>query len=123
MKPLFTSLCALPLLGLLTACGGTGSDYVPINDGAPAPGFETDLAACQEVARQKPLIDGETREDALIGATIGALAGLAEDDVSGLGGALVGGAVGGTAGALERREDRAEIVTACMKGRGHAVVG
>lgn len=123
MTYLSSSLCALPLLGLLAACSGTGSGYVPLTDGAPAPGFDADLAACQEVARQKSLVDAETREDALIGATIGALAGLADEDGSGLGGALVGGAVGGTAGALERHDDRADIVTACMKGRGHAVVG
>ncbi|MCV6597684.1 MAG: glycine zipper family protein, partial [Mangrovicoccus sp.] len=108
----------LPAMALVSACAGTGADYVPITDGAPSMSFQSDLSACQMVAKQRPLVDGQTREDALIGAGLGVLAGLADEEAStlegALAGAVIGGAAGGSAGALERREDRAEIVVECM---------
>ncbi|MEM8553715.1 MAG: glycine zipper family protein [Pseudomonadota bacterium] len=123
MKNSVLSVPTVALMAMLSACGGTGSDYVPISDGAPSAQFQSDLTACQQLAKQKPLVDGETREDALIGAAIGALAGATDGGAEAIAGAVLGGAVGTTAGSLERREDRADIVVECMKGRGHAVVG
>lgn len=123
MKPLAYSIPAMAIATLLSACGGTGSQYVPIIDGEPSAQFQSDLAACRQVAEQKPLVDGETREEALVGAAIGALAGAADGGPEAVAGAVVGGAFGAAAGSLERREDRADIVAECMKGRGHAVVG
>ena len=94
-------------------------------DGPKGPGFEADLHACQDVARQKPLINDEAREDALIGAGLGALLALGEGDAADavVAAAALGGVAGASAGALDNHGDRAEIVVACMQGRGHKVVG
>lgn len=128
MKTLKPGL-ALPLLAALSlsACSGTGADYTPITDGTRNASFDNDLKACQDVARQQPWLNDQTREDALIGAGIGVMAGMADSDVSNLEGAVGGAVAGGLAGAgastLDTRDDRKEIVISCMRGRGHSVVG
>lgn len=111
--------------GVLTACGETGADYVPVVDGARGVNFESDLRACQTVAQQKPLYNDEAREDALIGAGLGALLALGEGDAAEavVAAAAIGGVAGAGAGALENHDDRADIVIECMQGRGHNVVG
>lgn len=49
-------------------------------DDARGPAFAADLSACQNVARQKPLLNDAACEDALIGAGIGVLVALVADD-------------------------------------------
>lgn len=122
----FVSL-GVAMAGLITAtgCASGGAAYQPIVDGPTGPAYQADLADCQQVAEQRQYDNSDTRTSATIGAGLGGIIGLAEDGDIGEAavGAVVGGLFGGGAGALETREERAEIVKNCMAGRGHRVVG
>lgn len=117
------AVAALPLL--IGACANTGANYSPVVDGPKSSGYQADLNACQALARHQ--FRGEPAGAAFLGGGIGALAGLADEDLSdtegAIGGALVGAAAGGVAGAVSTAEKRKAIVIACMRGRGHRVVG
>lgn len=123
--------CALLAGGVaalaLGACAGGGADYAPVVDGPRTVGYQADLQACQALARERALMNADTRTDMAVGAGLGALAGLADDDVSdtegALAGALVGAAVGGMSGALETRDERRQMVVDCLRLRGHRAIG
>ena len=53
----------------------------------------------------------------------GALLGEADDEGDALGGAVFGALAGGAASAVDVNARREAIVVACMRGRGHRVVG
>jgi len=121
-------LSALAASGLvLAACANSGASYKPVADGPTSVTYAGDLEACQNVAAERSYINGDTRNNALIGAGLGTLAGIKDDDVSDTEGAITGAIVGVIAGAgatmIETRGERRDIVVDCMKGRGHAVVG
>lgn len=107
----------------LAACAGSGADYAPILDGPPAPAFQSDLAACQTLARTQRQFDRETAGAAVLGAGAGALLAAAEDDADAAAGAIAGALAGGIAGAVDAGERREDIVADCLRGRGHRVVG
>ena len=111
----------------LAACANSGASYEPVADGPTDAVYAQDLEACQAVATERGYINGDTRNNAMIGAGLGALAGIADDEVNDTEGAITGAIVGAVAGAgatmIETRGERREIVVECMKGRGHPVVG
>ncbi|MEY8880688.1 glycine zipper family protein [Donghicola sp. XS_ASV15] len=109
---------------LVSACSDGGANYTPIHDGPTQIGFQSDLAACQRLAKNQTHLTQEAYGAAAIGAAAGALLTMAADDEDEIVGNALGGAaiLGGTA-AVEGKEKREEIVVNCMKGRGHAVVG
>lgn len=107
----------------LTACADSGANYRPILDGTPSPAFQSDLAACQTLARDQRQFDQETAGAAVMGAGAGALLGEFDDDGDALGGAVAGALAGGIAGAVNASERREAIVVECLRGRGHRVVG
>ncbi|NDE90879.1 MAG: glycine zipper family protein [Alphaproteobacteria bacterium] len=112
----------LPLLLAVTACANSGADTRPIVD-RPGPNYENDLAACQELAREKDYANGDTATSALVGAGLGALIGGVTGDWAGAGiGAGIGGASGLGAGAVETQNARSNIVKRCLIGRGYRVV-
>lgn len=127
MKALKSVSAILVLSMVATGCASTGASYVPTVDGAKSPRWSSDLAQCQQVARSHGFTNAQTRNAALVGAGVGAVAGLADDDVTdtegAVGGAVVGALVGGGAGMAARQGERRQIVIECMKGRGHRVVG
>lgn len=112
---------------VLAACANTGAAYRPIVDGPRAAGFEVDLSECQDLARERKLMNGDTKTQAAMGAVLGALVGLADDDVSDtegvIGGAIAGAAAGSVSGSVDAQGERKDIVIQCMRGRGHKVVG
>ena len=121
-------LAALAVSGFaLAACANSGASYRPVADGPTDVAYESDLQDCQSVATERSYLNGDTRNNALIGAGLGALAGIADDEVNDTEGAISGAIVGAVAGAgvtmIETRGERRDIVVDCMKGRGHAVVG
>lgn len=126
MKP-YTLTSALSATLLISACANTGAGYQPITDGSVNANYQKDLAQCQELATQRSYLNDDTQSDALIGAGLGALAGLADDDTSdaegAIAGAVVGGMAGGGASMLKTRDQRRDIVIRCLKGRGHNAVG
>lgn len=122
------SLSAIVVIAMAaTGCAGTGANYVPTVDGPVSSRWSADLAQCQQLARRHGFANAQTRNAALVGAGIGAVAGLADDDVTdtegAVGGAVVGALVGGGAGMAARQGERRGIVISCMRGRGHRVVG
>lgn len=126
MKHLIFTTVAMGGLAV-TGCANSGAKYEPIADGPVNVAYSADLQACQTLATERGYINDDTKTDAVIGAGIGVLAGIADDDVSdtegAIAGAVVGAIAGGGAGMLETREQRRQIVIDCMKGRGHRVVG
>jgi uncharacterized protein YcfJ len=120
MKPLiFLTAAAFGL----TACADSGANYRPILDGTPSAAFQSDLTACQTLARDQRQFDQETAGAAVMGAGAGALFGELDDDGDALGGAVAGALAGGIAGAMNASERREAIVVECLRGRGHRVVG
>lgn len=119
------SLHVASLFLILGACADTGANYTPIVDGSKNPGFASDLGACQSLAANQRQYDDETKAAAVLGAGVGALAGLAEggDAEDAIGGAIAGALIGGVAGGVEAQDKKKNIVIACMRGRGHRVVG
>lgn len=111
----------------LVGCANTGAKYEPIADGPVSVIYAADLENCQQLATDRGYINADTKTNAMIGAGLGALAGIADDDVNdtegAIAGAVVGAIAGGGAGMVETREQRRQIVIDCMKGRGHPVVG
>ena len=116
-------LLILPATLVLGACADSGANYTPILDGAPTAAFQSDLSACQALARNQSQFDQETLVATVLGAGAGAVLGEADDDGDALGGAIVGALAGGAAGAVNASERREAIVVECLRGRGHPVVG
>lgn len=123
--PLSQSMASIVLLLTLSACGSTGADYQPIVDGdANTEQYRADLAACQDVADRRSYLNDDVLNEALLGAALGtALGGLADGVGGAVAGAGIGGAVGAGGRAWDTMDERKQIVIACMKGRGHRVVG
>lgn len=120
-------MVAVVPLTLLSACAHGGAAYRPIVDGPMDATYVADLGACQNVAETRNYINSDTKTNAAIGAGIGGIIGLADNNGGSLGsfigGALAGALLGGADGALDTRSERKNIVTNCMAGRGHRVVG
>ena len=107
-------------LVLVAACADSGANYQPILDGTPTPAYAADLAECQVLARDQ--FNQETLGATVLGAGVGAALGEA-DSGEALGGAIAGALTGGIASAVDVSERREAIVVACLRGRGHRVVG
>ena len=109
---------ASALAALAVALGGcfaTGAKHRPIVDGSDPWKYEADLAACQDVARQRSYVNADVQMHAAIGGAVGAVA-------NGVEGAVAGAAIGGGAAAVDTVRERKAIVINCMEGRGHRVV-
>lgn len=119
----FTILASCAAALTLSACADTGAQYTPILDGAPSAAFQSDLAACQSLARNQRQFDRETAGAAVLGAGAGAVLGEFDNDGDAVGGAVAGALAGGVAGAVNASERRKAIVLECLRGRGHRVVG
>lgn len=117
--PLFAAIASA---AFLVACDNSGANYTPIIDGPPSVAFQSDLAACQSLARAQRQFDQEILGATAIGAGTGALLGQA-DSGDAWGSAVVGAVARSVSGAVDVAERRQAIVVACLRGRGHAVVG
>ncbi len=121
------------LIGLafgVAACaqGGGMAKPTPIIDtqGVDAAQYQQDLAECQQFADQKSV--GEDTAKGTIGgallAAMGAAIGAATGD-PGQGaaiGAAAGGIGGGAGAAGKAMQDKKQIVSRCMQGRGYNVL-
>jgi len=120
---LFIGLTTVSLGG----CANTGAAYKPIVDGPMGAKYTQDVSDCRSLAEDRKLLNGNSKETALLAAGLTGLSLLADDKDINLGDALlgvvIGGALGAGAGAMETRDERKQIVKNCMSGRGHRVVG
>ncbi|WP_342077088.1 glycine zipper family protein [Yoonia sp. SS1-5] len=119
---LFYILALCPLIAI-AGCADSGAAYTPILDGPPQPSFQSDLQACQGLARNQSQFDQETAAAAVLGGGVGALLGRFDDDTTVAEGLVGGVLAGGVAAAVDANDRREAIVMACLKGRGHRVVG
>ena len=67
--PLLKYSLAVALL-LSAACTNTGAEYTPIVDGPTGPSFDADLAQCQQLSQQQPVVDGDTATTAATAAGV-----------------------------------------------------
>jgi hypothetical protein len=114
---------SLSMIIFVSGCANTASDYTPIVDGPKNAVFDSDLAACKQLAEKREYLNGETKTEALLGAGLGALAGASGNGGDILAGALIGGTLGAAGKAWDARGERKNIVIKCMSGRGHKAVG
>ncbi|PWR02703.1 glycine zipper family protein [Meridianimarinicoccus roseus] len=111
------------LLPVALAACGAGADYTPIVDGTRGATFEHDLAACRALAREQDQLNQEAIAAAVLGAGVGAMVGGLDDSLTVEEAALGGLVIVGGSALADGTEKREEIVTECMRGRGHRVVG
>jgi hypothetical protein len=118
------------LIAFLTvSCSGTGDEYRPIIDN-PGPNYGNDLFACQELAKQRKYLNGDSKTKALAGAGIGAAGGALVGSSGGGQGTLAGGAAGAAigaaaglaSGAFEAKEEKKYIIVQCLRNRGYNVI-
>lgn len=115
---------AIALSGTLAACANTGANFVPVVDGPVSASFQSDLAACQQLAAQQGAFARETGENVLTAAGVAA-AGTALVDNRGNNvrdAAAVGALAGVASGALSQQRNKENIIRNCMRQRGHNVV-
>ncbi|MEX0284092.1 MAG: glycine zipper family protein [Paracoccaceae bacterium] len=118
LKPVFFALFATAL----AACGEPPVQRALVVDGTRTPTFEADRQHCSKLAMS---YDGKTaRDEALTGAAIGGLLGLATGSTdSALIGAGLGGAIGGVEGNATLNDTQRDLLVRCMQNRGHNVLG
>ncbi len=115
----FATVCCV-----ITGCANSGARYRPIVDGEATATYAADLNACQTLATSREYVNGDVNTEALLGATVGALAGALEDGTDGFfAGAVAGTLVGGADRVWAVRDERKAIVVRCLQNRGHNVVG
>lgn len=125
-KMLFTTIIGLGMVSL-GGCANTGAAYMPIVDGPTGAKYTQDISECRSLAEQRKLLNGNSKETALLTAGLAGLSMFADDEGNGLEealfGAVIGGVLGAGAGAMEARDERKKMMKTCMAGRGHRVVG
>ena len=113
-KPILTASLATAGI-LLGGCMATGAEHRPIVDGSDPAKYESDLAACQQLARQRGYVNAETGTITAASTAVGGV-------WDGVDGAVAGAVAGGGASAVHTVQQRKAIVINCMRGRGHKVV-
>lgn len=123
MKKSISTICSLTFAGVLLAgCAGTGADFRPVVDKAPAT-YEQDLAQCQDLAKERKYFNMDGIMDTGLGAAGGTAIGAIADGWTGAWiGALIGTGVGFTDHIFQTKDDRKNIVIKCMKNRGYNVL-
>jgi hypothetical protein len=109
---------------ILFGCAAQQPGRAPIVDmkGVDPAQYETDLAECQQYARQVEL-GQDTATGAVTGAVLGGVAGaVARDSDTAKRTAGVGAVVGGAHGAMSGLEERDRVVRTCLRGRGYSVL-
>lgn len=122
-RPLILAL--LPIAALLAACENSGSNYVPVIDGATGPNYQADLAACQQLAAQQPALGSNAGVNTAAAAgTAAATTAIVSNQGNNVLDAAIVGTVAGLAGsAVQQNQAKADIVSRCMSGRGYKVIG
>jgi len=127
-----TKTLAIALAFGVVACaqgGSMSSPPTPIIDtqGVDAAQYQQDLTECQQFAGQKS-VGEDTAKGAIGGALLGAALGAAIGAATGNAGqgaavgAAAGGIGGGAGGAGKTMQEKKQIVSRCMQGRGYNVL-
>ncbi len=112
----------------LAACAA--QTYQPVIDpkGVDMGKYQEDLRECRALAEQVDA-SGDTAQNALIGAGVGAAGGAALGAISGdagIGaatGAVLGAFGAGGASGIEKNERQKHIIDNCLRGRGYKTLG
>ncbi len=107
-------------LGLaLTACAK--KPYEPIVDGPKSLSYNSDLAQCRDISKQKQLSGAGAASGAITGGvTAGVFGGSTSDVVASI---ALGGLFGSADESASVKNAQNRIVFNCMRGRGHNVIG
>jgi len=115
-------LTTRPVFLIVTACAGSEANYQPVLDGSPTAAYQSDLVACQSLARNQNQFDQATLKATGTGAGVGAVIGKLDGD-NPLGGAVAGALAGCVARTVGAGEWREAIIVECLRSRSHRVVG
>lgn len=116
-------LPALLILALSSGCSNTAAGYQPLVDGPQGERYAGDLQACQQLAQKRSYWNGDVKTEALLGGVLGALSMAGDDELNATEGFVIGSLAGVAERSWETRDERKNIVTSCMRQRGHRVVG
>lgn len=112
---------SLLAISLITGCAGSGHSKPVIDPAGVDMGqYQSDLAACNQIAQQVQQKAGAgAAGGALVGALVGSIFGDSRSAMKSAGaGAVVGGAKGGAA----THREKAVVVKNCMRERGYKVL-
>ncbi|OGT72939.1 MAG: hypothetical protein A3H44_01810 [Gammaproteobacteria bacterium RIFCSPLOWO2_02_FULL_57_10] len=118
MKALFI---VIPLI-VLTACAGAQRRPIVDMQGVNVAQYNQDLAECQSYAEQVEAgrqVAGGAVAGAVVGAAIGAVVGNSDTAQRAAGAGAVGGGARGAAGAMQERN---QVLSNCLRGRGYRVL-
>lgn len=116
----------------LALAGCAGADYRPIIDPrssvSEGRNYESDLAECQTLARQRDPANQAVAEavfGAVLGAAFGALTGsfYGQADFGAATGGAIGAAGGVVSGASGGMQWQVNAIIGCLRGRGYNVLG
>lgn len=113
------TLTLTALIALTSGCTDAGARYTPLVEGTRNAHFPGDLGMCQNLARAQSLRDRQIDRLPSLNAALGSLFGTVADDAR-IGEELINNTLGTVVAAPG---DRKQIVIACMRARGHAVIG
>lgn len=113
------SLTLTALIALTSGCTDGGARYTPLVDGTRNAHFPGDLSTCQDLARAQPPRNGRSGSATFLDAALGGLVGTADDAAFHVE-SVVGGA---PSDVVASSRDRKDIVIACMRASGHAIIG
>lgn len=112
---------------IVTSCAGSGDSYKPSVDlkgnNYDEVTYNHNLKECQEVAKAREYLSGNTQNHAIEGTAVGAGLGASGGDLSGLAaGAVVGGLVGAGLGVSQVTTQKEEVIVKCLQDRGYKVI-
>ncbi len=107
---------------VLSACAELSDDAL-ILDGPASPSYQSDLTACEQLAKQSPTGTAEVGVATAAGAVFGGAVADHEDPDFLPWGVVLGAAAGWIGAVADQDTERRQIVVSCMQGRGHRVVG
>ncbi|MFV0322101.1 MAG: glycine zipper family protein [Alphaproteobacteria bacterium] len=123
MKLIVTKLFAGAAIIGLAACSGVGANYEPTVDGVKDAKYYGDLAACQNLSKEKSYASNRNAGATALGAGIGALTRSKGDRGDIAEGAAIGAGVAAAGSGVLTASERQNVIKNCMRGRGHNIVG
>ncbi|MFV0431427.1 MAG: hypothetical protein ACK5MJ_04520 [Alphaproteobacteria bacterium] len=123
MKVRIINIVAMVAVLGVAACSGMGSSYEPVIDGKKDAKYYSNLAACQNLSKQKQYVSNSNAGKTALGAGIGALvtSGGNRSDIAE--GAAIGAGIGAATAGITTMNRRQSIIEHCMRGRGYRIVG
>ena len=118
-KTVCSLLAALSVAVISSGCASKGAAHRPVVTNDDLINYESDLARCQEQAKNYQSED--QLKGGVLGALTGALAGIGEGTEETIAGAAIGAVIGAAGGSFKTKTKQREIVVECMRNLGYNV--